>query len=65
MRQIFTNLLLPNPPTFAEIAAEISGTLLRNEEARIYHYYQATKRFPPRKVDVNSGRERKTKQQVQ
>ena len=65
VRQIFTNLLLPNPPTFAEIAAEISGTLLRNEEARIYHYYKATKRFPPRKVDVNSGRERKTKQQVQ
>ena len=49
VRAIFTRLLRKRPPTSAEIAAEISRVLRRNEEARIYHWYARTKGYPPRR----------------
>jgi hypothetical protein len=36
MREVFARLLLPRPPSAAQIAAEVSRVLRRNEEARIY-----------------------------
>jgi hypothetical protein len=49
MRELFARLLQPKPPGAAQIAEEISRVLRRNEEARIYHWYKATGRFPPRR----------------
>ena len=41
--------LAPQPAGPKQIAAEISRVLLRNEEARIYHWYATTRQFPPRR----------------
>ncbi len=49
MREVFARLLQPNPPSAARIAREVSRVLRRNEEARIYHGYTATGKFPPRR----------------
>jgi len=49
MRQVFARLLRPKPPSARQIAAEVSRVLRRTEEARIYHWYKATGRFPPRR----------------
>jgi len=49
IREIFVRLLLPTPPSCAKIARTISRVLRRTEEARIYSYYAATKKFPPRR----------------
>ena len=49
MREIFARLLRPKPPSVAQIAAEVSIVLRRNEEARIYHWYAETGTFPPRR----------------
>ena len=49
IRELFTRLLQPDPPTPRRIAEEIGRVLRRNEEARIYHWYAATRRFPPRR----------------
>jgi hypothetical protein len=42
-------LLSDRPPTPKEIAEKVTEVLRRNEEARIYHWYQQAKRFPPRR----------------
>lgn len=42
-------LLRPEPASAARIAEEVSRVLRRNEEARIYHGYAKTGRFPPRR----------------
>ena len=47
MREVFARLLQPRPPSAAQIAEEVSRVLRRNEEARIYHWYAKTGRFPP------------------
>ena len=49
MREVFARLLRPEPPSAARIAEEVSRVLRRNEEARIYHWYARTGRFPPRR----------------
>jgi hypothetical protein len=48
-REIFTRLLRNPPPSPEQIADEINRVLRRNEEARIYHWHQATGKFPPRR----------------
>jgi hypothetical protein len=47
LREVFARLLQPRPPRAAEIAAEVSRVLRRNEEARIYHWHAKTGKFPP------------------
>ena len=47
MREVFSRLLQPQPPSAAEIAEQVSRVLRRNEEARIYHWYAETGAFPP------------------
>jgi hypothetical protein len=49
VRQIFAELLTDRPPTPQEIAEKVTEVLRRSEEARIYHWYKETKRFPPRR----------------
>ena len=49
MREVFARLLQAEPPSPAQIAAEVSRVLRRNEEARIYHWHKATGEFPPRR----------------
>jgi hypothetical protein len=49
VREIFTRLLRDPPPSPRQIAREITAVLLRNEEARIYHWHAATGEFPPRR----------------
>jgi hypothetical protein len=49
LREVFVRLLQPIPPTAAQIAAEVSRVLRRNEESRIYHWHAETGRFPPRR----------------
>jgi hypothetical protein len=49
MREVFARLLQPNPPSPSRIAKEVSRGLRRPEEARIYHWYKATGKFPPRR----------------
>jgi hypothetical protein len=49
MREVLARLLQPEPPSVARIAEEVSRVLRRNEEARIYHWYKATGKFPPRR----------------
>ena len=50
LREVFARLLQPDPPSPRQIAEEVSRVLRRTEEARIYHWYKATKKFPPRRV---------------
>jgi DDE superfamily endonuclease len=47
IREIFSCLLLPNPPPNSVIAEQVSRVLRRNEDARIYHWYTKTGSFPP------------------
>jgi hypothetical protein len=49
MREVFARLLQAEPPSPERIAEEVSRVLRRNEEARIYHWYKRTGRFPPRR----------------
>jgi isochorismate hydrolase len=49
MREVFARLRHRQPPKASQIAEEISRVLRRNEEARIYHWYTATGKFPPRR----------------
>jgi len=50
LREVFARLLQPHPPSPQRIAEEVSRVLRRNEETRIYHWYKATGKFPPRRV---------------
>ena len=50
LREVFARLLGPRPPSGRQIAEEVSRVLRRNEEARIYHWYTRTKKFPPRRA---------------
>jgi hypothetical protein len=49
LRGVFARLLQPEPPSASRIAREVSRVLRRTEEARIYHWYKATGKFPPRR----------------
>jgi SRSO17 transposase len=49
VRAIFTELLREPSPSPARIAAVVSAVLRRNEEARIYHWYRAAGKLPPRR----------------
>ena len=49
IREIFSRLLRQPAPGPTQIAEEINRVLQRNEEARIYHWHQQTKEFPPRR----------------
>jgi SRSO17 transposase len=49
LREVFARLLQRDPPSPRRIAEEVSRVLRRNEEARIYHWYHATGKFPPRR----------------
>ena len=49
MGEVFARLLQPHPPSPSQIAKEVSGVLRRTEEARIYQWYKATGKFPPRR----------------
>lgn len=56
IREMFIQLLLPTPPSCAKIARVISRVLRRTEEARIYSYYAATKKFPPARGNKSEKR---------
>ena len=47
LRVIFAWVLHRRPTTLAEILEEVSDVLRRTEEARIYHWVNATGEFPP------------------
>jgi hypothetical protein len=49
LREVFARLLQPQPPSARQIAEAVSRVLRRNEETRIYHWYKATGKFPPRR----------------
>jgi hypothetical protein len=49
LREVFARLLQAEPPSARQIAEEVSRVLRRNEEARIYHWYKTTGKFPPRR----------------
>ncbi len=51
---IFGRLLQEPAPSAERIAWEVSAVLRRNEEARIYAWYQATGAFPPPRADVRN-----------
>jgi hypothetical protein len=55
VRQVFTRLLRHPAPTPEEIAAEVTRVLRRNEESRIYHWYKATGKFPPRRSQSDTS----------
>ena len=54
IQEVFARLLLPKPPSAAQIAEEVSRVLRRNEEARIYHWYSQTRSFPPRRGESSA-----------
>jgi hypothetical protein len=47
LRVIFAWMLERRPTTLAGIVAEVNTVLRRTEEARIYHWVDATGEFPP------------------
>jgi hypothetical protein len=47
VRLIFTELLHYPAPSAREVARKVSAKLRRTEEARIYHWYERTNKFPP------------------
>ncbi len=49
VRQVFSELLREPSPGAARIAEVVSQVLRRNEEARIYRWYETTGQFPPRR----------------
>jgi hypothetical protein len=49
VQAIFTELLREPAASAARIAEVVSGVLRRNEEARIYHWYQRTGKLLPRR----------------
>lgn len=55
IQEIFSRLLRDPQPTNAQIAAQVSDVLRRNEEARIYAWHQRTGRYPPPRPLVESG----------
>ena len=55
VREIFTQLLRHPAPSPRQVVREITAVLLRNQEARIYHWHATTGRFPPRLNPGGSG----------
>lgn len=55
VREIFSRLLRQPPPTPHQIAANVTDTLTRNEQARIYHWHTRTGQLPPRLNPDGSG----------
>jgi len=55
VREILARLLRHPAPTARQIAQEVSDVLLRNEQARIYHWHARTGEFPPRLHPGGSG----------
>jgi len=56
VRSILTELLRGVP--IARVAEKVSRVLRRTEEARIYHWYHATGRFPPPRPRPPTARRR-------
>ncbi len=55
MREVFARLLRHPAPNPEEIAAVVTPVLRRNEESRIYHWYAATGKFPPRRTRADTS----------
>lgn len=49
VRVLFSRLLFDMATTLSEIAEDVSRTLRRTEETRIYQWYKKTGTFPPRR----------------
>jgi len=47
LRVIFAWVLHRRPTTLAGILEEVNDVLRRTEEARIYHWFTTTGKFPP------------------
>ena len=54
LRVIFAWVLHRQPTTLAGILAEVNDVLRRTEEARIYHWVNATGDFPPSRREPDS-----------
>ena len=52
LREAFSRIIALGRLTLEAVARELNETLRRKEEARIYHWYQQTGQFPPRRVRV-------------
>jgi SRSO17 transposase len=52
LREAMSRLLVLQTLTREGIVRELNETLRRKEEARIYHYYHATGRYPPRRTEA-------------
>ena len=50
LREAFSRIIALQRLTLESITRELNETLRSKEEARIYHWYQRTGRFPPRRV---------------
>src|SRR5205807_10251282 len=50
-----SRLLALRELTLEGIVREVNETLRRKEEARIYHYYRKTGRYPPRRGEVTNS----------
>ncbi len=54
LREVFSRLLQPDPPSPGRIAEEVNRVLRRSEVARIYHWFKTTGGFPRRReVDTD------------
>jgi hypothetical protein len=53
LRVIFAWVLERRPTTLAGILAEVNAVLRRTEEARIYHWVDATGEFPPSRRELD------------
>jgi SRSO17 transposase len=50
LREVVSRVLVLRLLTLSGVMHEVNATLRRKEEARIYHYYHKTGRYPPRRV---------------
>jgi hypothetical protein len=51
LREVFTRLLRRPRPTAQQIADEVNRVMQRGEEARIYHWIDSAKIYPPSRKD--------------
>ena len=50
LREAFSRIIAWRRLTLEAITRELNETLRRKEEARIYHWYQRTGQFPPKRA---------------
>jgi SRSO17 transposase len=55
LQEAFGQMMALRELTLEGIARAVNATLRRKEEARIYHYYQKTGRYPPRRGQTVNG----------